>query len=316
MQDRIIIATMKRPALVLATGLYYFCSWCCCWCLLVVVLVTHPPSTTLVNALASSSSPSADQSSSTSKKNLVVPLGSLSVSPVALGSLNLFGNNDAVGKRNGDNNNNKSAVVELLQGLPASTLLDTAEIYGKDQAEAALGAAIREVGVGKLDVYIATKFAPQFQRSTPESIVAACRDSIQRLGVNDAIDLYQVHYADNLRPLVAMGLSKEQDEVYWDGLAECYHSGLARNVGVCNYGPVMLRRAHAALSQRGVPLASNQIGYNLMRLGVTRETKAVCDEAVVVEVVDVSVASESEEWDFSFHWCCMAATHLRSRLWC
>ena len=138
--------------------------------------------------------------------NRVVPLGSLSVSPVALGSLNLFG----------DNNNNyyddKEEIIKLLKALPASTLLDTAEIYNKGRAEAALGAAVREAGV-RDRIYFATKFAPQFQRSTPESIVTACQESAQRLGV-DAIDLYQVHYADNLRPLVALGVSKEQDEVY------------------------------------------------------------------------------------------------------
>ncbi len=51
---------------------------------------------------------------------------------------------------------------------------------------------------------------------------------------------------------------------YWEGLARCYELGLARNVGVSNYGPSLLRRAHSFLAARGVPLASNQINYSLL----------------------------------------------------
>ena len=54
------------------------------------------------------------------------------------------------------------------------------------------------------------------------------------------------------------------DAAYWDGLAECYHSGLVKNVGVSNYGPTLLARAHAHLAARGVPLASNQFHYSLL----------------------------------------------------
>merc|ERR1719473_546610 len=53
-------------------------------------------------------------------------------------------------------------------------------------------------------------------------------------------------------------------EAFWDGLAECYLSGLAKNVGVSNYGPTMLERCQEHLARRGVPLASNQIHLNLL----------------------------------------------------
>jgi pyridoxine 4-dehydrogenase len=207
-----------------------------------------------------------------------VPLGTLQVFPVALGSLNL-------------DFNNPDHIVRLLQSLPrhvdndgvttmtttTKTLLDTAEVYGNHQAEAALAKAVQLAGVQDQVVYSA-KFAPQLQRSSPQSIVAACQASARRLQV-DCIDLYQVHYTDSLLPLVQLGWTKEKDDIYWNGLADCYHSGFAANIGVCNYGPSMLRRAYEALTvQRNVPLVSNQIGYNLMRLGITQETKLVCDE--------------------------------------
>jgi len=192
-----------------------------------------------------------------------VPLGTLSVAPVALGSLNL-------------DLEDGEQIANLLRSLPPSTLIDTAEVYGKGKAERLLGEHVRKCRVEER-VFFATKFAPQMQRTSADSIVDACRRSAAELQV-DRIDLYQVHYADDLLPLVALGFMKEKDDVYWDGLAECYHQGLAANVGVCNYGPTMIRRAHEALKKRGVPLVSNQIGFNLLRYGVTRDVKEVCDE--------------------------------------
>ena len=63
------------------------------------------------------------------------------------------------------------------------------------------------------------------------------------------------------------------------GLARCYHEGLAQNVGVSNYGPTLLRRAHAALAERGVPLASNQIHFNLLyRRQGSLATVEACNE--------------------------------------
>jgi hypothetical protein len=169
-----------------------------------------------------------------------VPLGTLQVYPVALGSLNL-------------DVNNPDQIVRLLQSLPCDDndsgatatmkkktriLLDTAELYGKHQAEGALAKAVQKAGVQDKVVY-STKFAPKLQRSTPQSIVAACQASARRLQV-DCIDLYQVHYTDSLLPLVQLGWTKEKDDIYWDGLANCYHQGLAANIGVCNYGPSMI----------------------------------------------------------------------------
>jgi pyridoxine 4-dehydrogenase len=164
-----------------------------------------------------------------------------------------------------------------LEGTPPSTLIDTAEKYLKGNAEVVVREAVQQAGlVFGESVFCATKFAPGPFRTDSASVVKACLESAQRLGV-DRIDLYQIHYADKLQTCVQLGLAKEKDDIYWDGLAECYHQGLAANVGVCNYGPTMIRRAHEALKKRGVPLVSNQICFNLMRYGIASETKTVCD---------------------------------------
>ena len=48
------------------------------------------------------------------------------------------------------------------------------------------------------------------------------------------------------------------------GLAQCYHEGLVKHIGVCNYGPRDVRAAHEFFSKLNVPLVSNQINFNLM----------------------------------------------------
>jgi pyridoxine 4-dehydrogenase len=83
----------------------------------------------------------------------------------------------------------------------------------------------------KLKPVIATKFTPSPWRNTKESVVKACEDSRRRLGV-DQIDLYQLHMPDIVQPLKGFGLTSNKDEMYWEGLAECYNRGLVKNVGV------------------------------------------------------------------------------------
>eukprot|EP00967_Tisochrysis_lutea_P048708 scaffold59582_cov27-Tisochrysis_lutea.AAC.2 len=110
---------------------------------------------------------------------------------------------------------------------------------------------------------VATKFTPTPTRRQASDVVDAARASRDRLGVQ-SIDLYQLHMPDIIQPLKPFGIVDAKDEIYWDGLAECYKLGLVKNVGVSNYGPTMLERSQEHLARRGVPLASNQIAFNLI----------------------------------------------------
>lgn len=130
----------------------------------------------------------------------------------------------------------------------------------------------------KLAPVVATKFTPSPWRYTVESVVEACEQSRRRLGV-EQIDLYQLHMPDIVQPLRAFGLGSSKDEIYWDGLAECYKRGLVKNVGVSNYGPTLLMKCQEHLGKRGVPLASNQIAYSLIgRHNGSQETVDKCQE--------------------------------------
>lgn len=50
-----------------------------------------------------------------------------------------------------------------------------------------------------------------------------------------------------------------QEEAYWKGLSQLRASGRIREVGLSNYGPKGVARAHRFLDGLGTPLASNQV---------------------------------------------------------
>jgi pyridoxine 4-dehydrogenase len=133
-------------------------------------------------------------------------------------------------------------------------------------------------GESEVAPVVATKFTPVPWRTTVQSVVDACEQSRQNLGV-EQIDLYQIHMPDIVHPLRFLGMDESKDSIYWDGLAECYHRGLVKNVGVCNYGPTLVAQCQEALAKRGVPLASNQIAYSLLgRHNGAQETVDKCNE--------------------------------------
>jgi len=181
----------------------------------------------------------------------------------------------------------------LSNGL---TFFDTAERYGAKGSDlipaslAAMGlpvdssylggdteSRLGQKWVGDKGV-VATKFAPTPWRNDAQSVIDACKGSCERLGV-ESVDLLQIHMPDIIQPFKAFGVTSANEEAHWDGLAECYHSGIAKNVGVSNYGPSLLMRAHAHLAKRGVPLASNQIHFNLLyRRQGSLATVEACNE--------------------------------------
>jgi aryl-alcohol dehydrogenase-like predicted oxidoreductase len=142
---------------------------------------------------------------------------------------------------------------------------DTAEIYGSGASEKLLGQSMRAT---KSDLVVATKFFPYPWRWRKGSLGNALRASLNRLGL-ERVDLYQLH-----QPLPPVAL-----ETWMAALADAIALGLTRAVGVSNYNAAQTRRAHAALAQRGVPLASNQVKYSLLDRHIERDgTMQTCRE--------------------------------------
>lgn len=146
----------------------------------------------------------------------------------------------------------KEDVAEAFHASREANLdfFDTAEIYGLGTSERLLGEFIRSDGPAPM---VATKFMPYPWRLRRKSLVKALRDSLDRLGLS-RVDLYQIH-----QPMPPVSI-----ETWMDGLAEAVELGLTRAVGVSNYSPKQMERAHKALARHGIPLASNQVEYSLL----------------------------------------------------
>jgi aryl-alcohol dehydrogenase-like predicted oxidoreductase len=127
------------------------------------------------------------------------------------------------------------------------TLFDTAAMYSGGASERRLGEL-----AGSKDVLIASKFPPSpFSRT--RDFPHALDDSLARLR-RIRVDLYQHHFPSR----------RVSIPDFMDLMADAVEAGKIRAVGVSNYSAEQMRVAHAALAQRGIPLASNQVQYSLL----------------------------------------------------
>ncbi len=119
--------------------------------------------------------------------------------------------------------------------------VDCAEGYGNERE---VGEAIAEYD--REELFLTSKILPKHLHY--ESVFEACRDSIERLGV-DSLDLYLIHW-----PNPAISLRETLSAMA--GLVE---EGLVRNIGVSNFSPYQLRFARH-ISE--VPIATNQVEFH------------------------------------------------------
>jgi aryl-alcohol dehydrogenase-like predicted oxidoreductase len=128
---------------------------------------------------------------------------------------------------------------------------DTAEIYGNGRSERDLSSALVKAGIGKGDVVVATKWWTFFR--TARSIGLTIDERLRCLDPFP-IDLYQVHNPYSFSSI----------EAEMNAMADLVEAGKIRAVGVSNFNAKMMRKAHDVLARRGIPLASNQIRYNIL----------------------------------------------------
>lgn len=135
---------------------------------------------------------------------------------------------------------------------------DTAELYGRGVSEASLAEALRTAGKKDDDVVIATKWWPLFRtaRNIPQTI-----NDRQRFLDGYSISNYMVH-----QPYSFSSPEAEMDE-----MAKLVKAGKIRSVGVSNFGPERMRRAHRRLQEHGLPLAVNQVRYSLIDRKIERD---------------------------------------------
>jgi aryl-alcohol dehydrogenase-like predicted oxidoreductase len=135
---------------------------------------------------------------------------------------------------------------------------DTAEAYGAGRSEEALAAALGAAGRENGSVVIATKWYPLGR--TARSIRKTLKDRLTHLAPY-GIDLHQIH--------IGLGsLSSKRAQV--EAMARLAEEGRIRAVGVSNFSARATRLAARVLGRHGLPLASNQVRYNLLDRRIER----------------------------------------------
>jgi aryl-alcohol dehydrogenase-like predicted oxidoreductase len=150
---------------------------------------------------------------------------------------------------------------------------DTAEVYGRGESERIIGAMLARDPEQAASVVIATKFMPSpWKVDVRGALLRSLRASLERLGL-PSVDLYQIHGPISLRSHGALA----------DALASAHQAGLVKAVGVSNYSAKETGAMAAALRERGLRLATNQIEFSLLRRSPETSglLKACADQGVV-----------------------------------
>lgn len=164
------------------------------------------------------------------------------------------------------------AVLDAFVDLGGDAI-DTADVYSNWAPGHAGGESERVLGgwlkaSGKRDrVVIATKVGMWDKRLGigRENILAACDDSLRRLGV-ETIDLYQLHRDDEATPA----------EEFVAALGELVKAGKVRAVGLSNFKPARFAEAVMEGKRQRLPIATLQPEYNLMNRAIEAELMPIC----------------------------------------
>ena len=197
----------------------------------------------------------------------------IEITPIGLGMMEFAGGGGLMGFAFPviDQEEKNASVKAGLEG--GVNWFDTAELYGSGVSEKSLSTALKAAGIKDNEVVIATKWWPMFR--TARNIPKTIHDRLRFLD-GYSIGLYQVHQP----------FSFSSPEAEMDAMAELVKAGLIRSVGVSNFNPERMRRAHRQLQKHGLPLAVNQVRYSL--LDRTIETNGVLETAKELGVTIIS----------------------------
>jgi aryl-alcohol dehydrogenase-like predicted oxidoreductase len=186
------------------------------------------------------------------------------VTPVGLGVMELAGGGGLIGYAFPViPQEEKNAIIKAaLDG--GMNWFDTAEMYGAGVSERSLATGLKAAGKADKEVVIATKWQPILR--TAANIPHSIEDRLRFLD-GYSIGNFMVHQP----------YSFSSPEAEMNAMADLVEAGKIRSVGVSNFNPARMRRAHAALAKRGLPLAVNQMRYSLLHREI--ETNGVLETA-------------------------------------
>jgi aryl-alcohol dehydrogenase-like predicted oxidoreductase len=146
-------------------------------------------------------------------------------------------------------------------------LFDTANIYAHGRSEEILGQSLKNLGVPREDVVIATKVhgamgqGPNRRGASRGHIMSEVRASLRRLKL-DHIDLYQLHGFDRDTPM----------EETLEALDTLVRAGDVRYIGLSNWAAWQIMKAIGIATARTLaPITSLQAYYTLVGRDIERE---------------------------------------------
>jgi len=181
----------------------------------------------------------------------------IEVTPIGLGMMEFAGGGGLMGSvfpLISQEEKNATVMAGLDGGI---NWFDTAELYGDGVSETSLSTALKAAGKSDRDVVVATKWWPLFR--TARNIPKTIQDRLRFLN-GYSIGLYMVH-----QPFSFSSPEAEMDE-----MAKLVKDGKIRSVGISNFNPSQMRRAHRQLQKHGLPLAVNQVRYSLLDRSIER----------------------------------------------
>jgi len=140
--------------------------------------------------------------------------------------------------------------------------IDTAQNYGN---EAEVGAAVRQSGIARGEIWLTTKIWPDRFRNG--ALQRAAEASVERLG--SVPDLLLLHWPSKSIPLAETVAA----------LNDARQKGLCRHIGVSNFTKALIEEA-AAISE--APLIANQVEYHpFLRQPTLRDSLGARDMAMI-----------------------------------
>jgi aryl-alcohol dehydrogenase-like predicted oxidoreductase len=199
----------------------------------------------------------------------------LYVSEIALGTMTFGGSEDAgfwkvIGALSQDE---VDAIVD--RALKAGVnFIDTADVYSFGESERLLGQALRNLGVARKDVVLATKVlgemgpGPNDRGASRGHIMDSVQASLERLQT-DHIDLYQIHGTDPVTPI----------EETLRALDDLQRQGLVRYFGVSNWTAWRIAKALGVSEAKGWGrFETLQAYYSIAGRDLERELIPLMDE--------------------------------------
>ena len=190
----------------------------------------------------------------------------LRVSELCLGTMTFGGTGEVWSKIGRLGQSEAEALIRsALDG--GINFIDTADVYSEGQSEEITGQALRNLGIPREEVVIATKAfgrtgpGPNGAGASRGHLLDAVKASLKRLQL-DHIDLYQIHGTDPVTPV----------EETLDALDTMVGQGLVRYAGVSNWSAWRVAKAQGIAERRGLArIASLQAYYTVAGRDLERE---------------------------------------------